>query len=100
MTVYLLHLDPPLAHSSHYIGFCTSERMVQPRLDHHMAGNGARMMRAAAAAGCRVTVAHVWPDGDRNFERRLKRRKDATKFCPVCGGGKRPLPIYSKESAL
>lgn len=90
MAVYLLHIEPPLAHASHYVGWAANERNVALRFEHHIAGRGARMVAAAVRAGRRVTLAYVWPTGDRAFERMLKRRKDAPRYCPLCGGRRLP----------
>lgn len=40
-------------------------------------------MRVLRAAGIGFVVARTW-EGDRTFERKLKRRKDAPKLCPIC----------------
>jgi hypothetical protein len=58
---------------------------MQKRLAHHRAGTGARLMAVVARAGIAWSVARVWPDGDRTFERNLKHHS-GTRYCPVCRG--------------
>jgi hypothetical protein len=50
-----------------------------------MARDGARIVRAARDQGIPVALAGTWP-GDRRLERKLKRRHDAPRWCPVCRG--------------
>ena len=42
------------------------------------------MLRAARAAGLTWDTVRFWVNGDRNLERRLKNRKRARDFCPIC----------------
>jgi hypothetical protein len=93
MTVYLLKIDPPLAHARHYIGWCEDGQEAK-RLARHIAGHGAKLLAAAVAAGSKILPVHTWPGADRRFERKLKNRKDTAKWCPCCGHGKRPLPRW------
>lgn len=79
--VYLLHFDTPYHHARHYIGFAFD---VDRRIDEHRRGCGARLMSVIKGAGIGFTVAQVWHGEDRTFERHLKRRHGAGKFCPVC----------------
>jgi hypothetical protein len=90
MSIYLLHIDPPLKHARHYIGFCEGD--PEDRLKQHLSGRGSPLIKAAVAAGSSITIAHVIPDGDRTMERRLKNRGGAARWCPVCGVNTRPLP--------
>ena len=83
MSVYLLHLNAPLAHARHYVGFA---RDVDRRLAHHRAGSGARMLAVAVERGIGFELARVWPDGDKSFERKLKNCKHAARYCPACAG--------------
>ena len=80
--VYLIHLETPLAHSRHYLGFAESD--VHSRLETHRKGQGSRMLRAANLAKINYDIVRIWHDGDRNFERSLKKRKNAKFLCPVC----------------
>lgn len=78
--VYLLHLDFPLRHAKHYTGFADD---LDARLERHASGHGARMLAVCIERGITWTLARTW-EGDRNLERRLKSRKDATRLCPIC----------------
>jgi len=84
-TVYLIHFDKPLKHARHYLGWADR---LDARLAHHRTGNGARLMAAVATAGIGWEVVRTWP-GDRTWERRLKRGKNAPQICPVCNPGNR-----------
>ncbi len=87
MTVYLLHIYPPLKHARHYIGFTTDDTpgRANRRIVQHI--------RAAIAQGSKLKVAYVWIGADRAFERKLKNRADATRWCPCCMNlGKVPQP--------
>ena len=87
MPVYVLHIEPPYEHASHYIGYTT--RKVRDRIAEHLAGRGSPLIRAALDAGHSVEVAHSWQCGTRLFERYLKNRKETTRWCRRCGGAKR-----------
>ena len=92
-SVYLLHLDRPLAAgrnqhgaplAAHYLGW-TASRDVSRRVGLHRRGQSrSKYMLAALREGVGFTLARVWPDVDRNFERRLKLRKASGRLCPVC----------------
>jgi len=89
MPVYLIHLEPSYRHAKHYVGFAED---VEPRINAHLHGRGARLTQVAHDAGCALILARVWPDGDRMLERRIKNRKNAPKLCPICSG-KVPLQM-------
>jgi predicted GIY-YIG superfamily endonuclease len=80
-TVYLLHFDRPLKHARHYLGWTTN---LDARLEHHLKGSGARLVRAVVQSGIGVTLARQWRGEDRNFERKLKNRNNGPKLCPIC----------------
>jgi predicted GIY-YIG superfamily endonuclease len=82
--VYLIHFQRKLAHSGHYIGFTTN---LDKRITDHLCGQGARLMEVITEAGIEWKVARTW-QGDRNFERYLKNRKDAPRLCVICSGEK------------
>lgn len=88
MAVYLLHFDRPVAEgrpAQHYMGFADGgEDAVQRRLRRHLEKRGSRLVAAAVKRGIEVRLAFVWPEGDRDFERRLKNRKESKVFCPIC----------------
>jgi predicted GIY-YIG superfamily endonuclease len=83
-TIYLLHLDKPLRHAKHYVGFADD---LEARLERHANGSGARMLAVCRERGISWQLARTWT-GDRKFERWLKRKKGAAWFCPVCAGAK------------
>jgi len=80
MTIYLLHFAKPFKHAKHYMGFTED---LDARIERHRAGDGARLLRVVKDAGIAFEVARTWI-GDRTLERRLKKRKDAPKLCPIC----------------
>lgn len=84
IVVYLLHFSRPFWHARHYVGFVDSADGLQRRLEDHARGQGARIVAAARAVGITFVLARVWPDGDRGFERRIKRRKMTPRYCPIC----------------
>ncbi len=82
--IYLLHFSTPFKHAKHYVGFVESPEMLQARMGKHRRGSGAKLMRAVSNAGIDFLVARVWPNGDRNAERKIKKRKETPALCPVC----------------
>lgn len=82
-TVYLLHFDRPISDkhtTQHYIGWA---KHLPSRALAHMRGQGARLTQVAVERGIGFVIAQTW-SGDRNFERQLKNRKNAPRFCPIC----------------
>ncbi len=79
--VYLIHFKDKLAHAQHYIG-CAKD--IAARIARHRAGRGARLMRAIVAAGIEWELAQIYPGQDYAFERKLKARHGASRFCPIC----------------
>ena len=99
-TLYLLHVVDPTTgetarygHAAHYAGWTHYD--LAGRLSYHRAGQGSRLMRAIMAEGLDVVVARTWV-GDRNDERRLKKRGSLCRSCPVCRGDAR---IYRHHSS-
>jgi predicted GIY-YIG superfamily endonuclease len=84
VAVYVLHIEPPYQHAAHYIGY-TSRPEVETRVAEHLAGRGSPLIRAALAAGHKITIAHKWHCGTREFERDLKNRKETPRLCRLCG---------------
>lgn len=89
MTVYLIHFERPIGsgrfgQAQHYIGFTRGEETLDARMEHHRAGTGARLMHAVTLAGIPWSVARVWVDGSRNFERELKDMHAGNRLCPTC----------------
>lgn len=89
--VYLLHIDPPFGRLRHYLGFTLDDDPCR-RVMEHRRGRGSKLLRAATAFGCNITLVHFWAGGDRRFEAYLKNRRDTPRWCPKCGDGSRPLP--------
>lgn len=81
--VYLLHFEPAYKQARHYTGFADD---LEPRINAHQHGKGARLTQVAHDAGCALILARVWPDGDRHLERSIKNRKSAPRLCPICNG--------------
>lgn len=65
----------------HYIGFSED---IDARLEEHRRGNGSAFMAAVSKEGIRWTLARVWPDKGRDWERYLKNQKHAARLCPIC----------------
>lgn len=80
-TVYLIHLDEPMAHAQHYIGW---SQWLRQRIEHHRKGTGANFLKHVVKAGINFKVVRKWKGKDRNFERQLKNQKNARRLCPVC----------------
>jgi predicted GIY-YIG superfamily endonuclease len=88
-TVYLIHLNRPLAHARHYLG---STDDLERRLHEHLQGNGSKMLAAVARAGIPWRLARTKScpkllPGDRAWERRLHRYKKSRRLCPICSAG-------------
>lgn len=85
MAVYILHLDTPLAHAKHYVGYSTSPRTLEARIEHHRAGTaGARFTQVLHERGITFQVARVFEEADAIFERQLKNTKNVARYCPLC----------------
>jgi len=94
--VYLLHFDidpkeevpstredakKPF-HARHYMGWAEN---AQERIDqHYKATSGVRLIEAIHAKGISFTVARIWDDVDRDFERRMKNQGGLNRHCPIC----------------
>lgn len=86
-TVYLLHLAAPLgnlqntrAQAQHYIGWCLD---LDERIEQHRRGLGSKMLAAAVQRGISFEVVATW-HAPVMFEKTLKRKKSAPRFCSVC----------------
>ena len=80
---YLLHFEPAYKQARHYLGFAED---IEPRIDAHLHGRGARLTQVAVDAGCSLVLVRVWLGATRRDERRLKNRKHAPALCPICTG--------------
>lgn len=85
--VYLIHFSTHFHHAQHYIGFVEKGNLKR-RMTHHRNGSGANLMKHVSNAGIDWQVARTWKDGDRDFERRLKKCKKPFRFCPICNPDK------------
>lgn len=86
--VYLLHFDQKLHHAQHYLGFTPNG--VESRLEKHLKGKGAKLVKAVVDLGRAVVVARIWEHDDwkeaRAQERRMKRTNHLPSYCPICRG--------------
>jgi predicted GIY-YIG superfamily endonuclease len=91
--VYLIHLEKPLAHARHYIGFTpgSGKRALNKRITKHKNGTGSKFLNAVNQAGISYKVVRTWDEGDRAFERQLKNRKKSSCLCPECIEAKKNL---------
>lgn len=72
-------------YSPEYLQAHQFELLHQARRDH-----GVPILMAVNRAGIPWQIAQVW-QADRQFEYYLKRRKHASRFCPVCNGSETPF---------
>jgi predicted GIY-YIG superfamily endonuclease len=79
--VYLIHLERPLHHAQHYIGYAQD---VDARFLQHWQGIGNPMLREARRQGIIFRIVHIWKGETRSFERYLKNYKKSNRFCPIC----------------
>lgn len=87
MSVYILHLQSPLHHARHYVGYSKNGRTLAARIEHHEKGTaGCRFTQVLKERGIGFTVARVFKGKqfDRSFERHLKRTKNVKLYCPIC----------------
>lgn len=87
MTVYVLHFAEPIGNPSnpramaqHYIGWSPEP---ESRIRRHISGDGAKIVRYVVEAGIGFEVAATF-EGGPELERKLKRRHDTPRWCPVC----------------
>lgn len=84
-TVYLLHFTSRLHHAGHYLGFVAGKKKaLTNRLNKHRDGTGARLLEVIGQQGIDFVLARTWTGMTRADERRLKKRKNAPRLCPVC----------------
>ena len=80
--VYLEHLDRPMAHARHYLGW-TPYSTPALRHQQHLIGRGARLLQVANERGITYGIVRVWPGG-RSLERKLKAQHHGPRLCPIC----------------
>jgi predicted GIY-YIG superfamily endonuclease len=97
--VYLIHFEKKFKHAQHYIGFAVSESAFKRRMKKHRSGLGANLLKHVNEAGINWEVVRTWPDGDRNFERRLKNMKKSQDYCPeCCAARKKKVPSINQTN--
>jgi hypothetical protein len=69
------------------------DECIATRVDYHRRGQGARLLKAAAAVGCVLKVVRIWEEGTQTDERRLKGHS-STRLCPICS------PNWEKQGKL
>ena len=79
--VYLLHLDPPVSHMGHYLGY---SRNLARRLREHQGSNPAQLVKTALRRGSTVSVGKVWIGETQGFEQRLKKQGGFRRYCDLC----------------
>ena len=85
--IYLLHFERaigdvanPHGQAQHYIGYADD---VCARLAEHEAGRGAAITADLVSEDIGWSLVRLWL-GDRSEERRIKRRHDGPRLCPIC----------------
>jgi hypothetical protein len=81
-TVYLICFERPIGHAQHYLGW-TGLESLDTRMEKHRRGNGSKLMAHVSGLGIKWKIVRTWTDVDRNFERRLKKRRNARELCPA-----------------
>jgi predicted GIY-YIG superfamily endonuclease len=76
--IYILEFQPAFHHARFYVGYCEADRL-QERIEEHNKGYGAKITRAAKAAGIHLHLVTTFP-GDRKLERLIKRQKCTPKL--------------------
>lgn len=79
--VYLLHLQFPLAHAQHYVGYSD---YLEARLAHHRNGSGSDFLRAVSEERIEFLPVVLYIGADRHFERLLHNTHNTAAYCPIC----------------
>src|SRR5882672_4578329 len=82
LSVYLLHIDPPYAKRSHYIGISSN---VHKRIRRHQCGQGGKSTKRIIKAGHIISWVCIWDNVPWAFENYAKRRFRRN-ICPWCVG--------------
>lgn len=83
--VYILHLTTPLCHARHYVGWTLNGRTLKERIAHHADGTArCRFTEVLHERGIEFTLARVFKQADRTFERHLKNTNHTARYCPLC----------------
>jgi hypothetical protein len=84
--VYIICFDRPFQSGkskpiTHYVGFAVD---LSARLWHHKRGSGSTLLAAVNRAGIGYKITRTFFDVSREFERRVKRHRNAADYCPNC----------------
>lgn len=79
--VYLIHFNKKLHHAQHYIGYTKS---LNERLDRHKSFRGARILHVLNNKNIEYAIVRIWKNVNKQFERKLKNRKNSKRLCPIC----------------
>lgn len=85
MFVYVLHFDQPVRGKTHYMG-SAADNELDNRLRRHQLGTGANLTRQAHTLGIGFTLGGLYQGSDRSLEKKMKRRRQHSKFCAHCKG--------------
>jgi hypothetical protein len=88
--IYLIHFDPAYKHAKHYLGYADN---IEPRINAHLHGHGARLTQVARDAGCTLLLVRIWEGADRTTERKFKNRSHVPMLCPICKGEAVQMPL-------
>lgn len=80
-TVYLIHFNQPYLHAK------CGGHSVSERFERHKQSRGSKLLAHLNKLGIDYFIVRTWEFQDRYFERKLKKRKNSSKLCPVCRGG-------------
>jgi hypothetical protein len=81
-TIYCLHFTPRYQHAEHYVGWTRGTDATRRVAEHMRGHSGAKLVQAAVAAGCTITVDWCRP-GTRDEERRIKNGRHIARSCPA-----------------
>jgi len=91
MTVYVLHIFGRLSgrrsdarHDDHYIGFTVRPTASYRVWLHRKGRSRSKYMQQVVREGLRFYLVNEYPGADRDFERALKNRHNAWRFCNWC----------------
>lgn len=80
---YLLHFERPISHAQHYLGWTND---LDARMKQHRNGSRERCVLTFVARerGIGLILARVWEGVTIDHEKRMKRRRNARRMCPIC----------------
>lgn len=84
--LYLIHFARPYPagrRPQHYLGFSRRKGELEKRLQEHVSGRGAALMRAVVSQRIAFRVVAIW-EGTVLDERRLHRVRNLPRYCPEC----------------